>query len=141
MIADAQGNVTVAGWAYDPHYLKDMAIAQYDRAGRLRWQHQLNGKGDRNDWASDVTVDASGNVTVCGTAYSGSPEMGGTGGDYITLRYDRDGVMRWMRAYDGPVHETHKALHLTQDRAGNIYVTGQSRSQESNDLTTVKYAP
>jgi hypothetical protein len=92
--------------------------------------------------AKDIGIDAQGNVYVTGMA----------GGDrepnYATVKYDPNGNELWVSTYDGPGHWEFfccsdywdEPYDLALDEQGNVYVTGKSRGDKSNDdWATVKY--
>ncbi|KPJ66091.1 MAG: hypothetical protein AMJ43_09165 [Coxiella sp. DG_40] len=62
--------------------------------------------------------------------------------DYVTMKYDPNGIVLWVARYDGPVSETDSVIALTLDGLGNIYVTGSSDGNGTDcDYATVKYGP
>jgi uncharacterized delta-60 repeat protein len=133
---DASGNVYVTGRSYssDTHY--DYATVKYDPNGSELWVARYNGPGDGHDNTSAITVDAEGNVYVTGFCYSGD----NVNFDYATVKYDSSGNQLWVARYDGPANMQDYASSMALDSEGNVYVTGRSRSSESNiDYATVKY--
>ena len=52
------------------------------------------------DKGHDILVDESGNVYVTGASDSHST------GDYVTIKYNNDGVEQWVTRYDGPASES-----------------------------------
>jgi hypothetical protein len=97
-------------------------------------------------------VDGSGNVYV-----TGSSQGSGTGLDYATIKYDKDGNLsttwpdndgsgpndRGLRRYNGPGNGDDEAYSLAVDSSGNVYVTGHSDGDSSGavnfDYATIKY--
>lgn len=55
--------------------------------------------------------------------------------DYLTIKYDSNGVEKWIRRYAGPGEKFDKATAIAIDPWGNVYVTGES----SYDIAIVKY--
>ncbi|HEX7184447.1 MAG TPA: hypothetical protein VF756_21660 [Thermoanaerobaculia bacterium] len=85
---------------------------------------------------NSVAADAAGNVYVTGTSSNGSNP------DFVTVKYDANGVRQWASLYDGG--EEDQAYAVAVDGGGNVYVTGDSVVQ-TEDLglqprfLTVKY--
>ena len=108
-------------------------LAQVDTA----WVRRYNNLGNGEDVAYALAVDGGGNVYVTGFS-----EGNGTFRDYATIKYAPNGDTLWVRRYNGPGNSTDAALALAVDNAGNVYVTGESRVNEtSTDYATIKYAP
>jgi len=86
-----------------------------------------------NEVATDMVLDALGNVYVTGYA-------GGSGAqDYITIKYNSSGSRQWIARYNGPGNGDF-ALALAVDGSGNVYVTGYSYVLGTNpDYATIKY--
>ena len=99
------------------------------------WVARYNGPENSDDYAKDMTVDASGNVYVTGHSHNSSSHY-----DYATTKYDSDGIEQWVARYNGPgnYHDTSKAIAV--DAFGNVYVTGHSYGDETSyDYATIKY--
>jgi hypothetical protein len=81
---DGSGNVYVTGRSdstgTEQNY--DYATIKYDEDGDELWVRRYNGPGNRNDQASAIAIDGSGNVYVTGWG-PGS----GTSDDYATIKY------------------------------------------------------
>jgi hypothetical protein len=84
-------------------------------------------------------IDSSGNT--CVTGRGDDPGVGSS--DYVTLKYDSAGQQLWLARYDGPdtsQYAIDDATDLVRDRAGNLYVTGESEGENHYaDVATVKY--
>jgi hypothetical protein len=98
---------------------------------------RYNSLGIRNDYASAIAVDASGNVYVTGK--SGAEGIGIVY-DYATVKYDTHGNELWVARYNGPGNDSDHANAIAVDALGNVYVTGESKgSWTGSDYATVKY--
>ncbi len=117
---------------------------KYGPLGKLKWSRVFN-IGD-TDKASDIVLDATGNVYVTGSAgytFSPRPTQQLTDSDYGTLKYDPNGVLLWSRFYeDGADGKTADGNSITLDNSGNVFVTGRSQEPGTEfDFVTVKYTP
>jgi hypothetical protein len=79
---DGSGNVYVTGHSYRSGTYQDYATIKYYPYGDTAWVIRYNGPGSRDDQASAIAVDGSGNVYVTGGS-NGS----GTFLDYATIKY------------------------------------------------------
>jgi uncharacterized delta-60 repeat protein len=133
--ADPDGNVIVAGFVSVHSY--DYGVIKYNPNGGRLWARNYDGPSHYGDDINDLAVDVDGNIYVTGGAY------GGSGSDYVTIKYNPQGQQVWMAVYDGAGgHDYGKALAL--DFHGNVYVTGWSEVSSSNsyrDIVTIKYSP
>src|SRR5690349_20217042 len=69
--------------------------------------------------AQDVVVDSLGNVILAGYI----EEAGNR--DYLTVKYDKNGVFQWAARYNGSANNTDEARAVAVDPSDNIYVTGR----------------
>lgn len=104
----------------------------------LNWSANFNGNADGNDAITAIAADASGNVYVTGYAVNHA-----AGTDYVTIKYDSQGVQQWKAVYNGNGNGNDYAHAISADDAGNIYVTGTSDASTgalvNNNAVTVKY--
>ncbi len=102
-----------------------------------QWVSHYNGPGNGSEFASDLTVDNSGNVYVTGFSYGGII----TSDDYATVKYDPNGVQLWVKRYNGPGNGDDGASDIAIDLSGNVYVTGSSYggTTTGTDYATIKY--
>jgi len=129
LAVDAAGNVYLTGYSSGSGTSADYATIKYNSAGVEQWVARYDGPENSFYLATDLAVDAAGNVYV-------------TGGnsDYATVKYNSSGAQQWVARYDGPGNSFDVATALAVDAAGNVYVTGQSQgSGTDDDYATVKY--
>jgi type IX secretion system substrate protein/beta-propeller repeat-containing protein len=132
---DAGGNVYVGGGATwgAPGSGFDVTIVKYDPNGIQLWAKNFNGPGGMDDAARRITVDAAGNVYATGYCFTS-----GTDYDYITVKYNTQGILQWSQRYTAPNSGVDEAWGIDVDGMGNVYVTGKSMAA-SFDIVTIKY--
>ncbi len=113
---------------------------KYDSAGNQQWIKRFSGTYGLNS-SRGMAIDDSGNVYVTG-------DMRETGtGDYsdiMTIKYNADGEMQWLRTFEGPAAAQDRGDFINVDKAGNVYVLGSSvtdpvESFPQADLVLIKY--
>lgn len=116
----------------------DMLVMRWASAtGAVKWTRRYNGPAGKNDEASDVAVDANGNVVVCGWR-----EAANLTTDWVVLKYGADGTKKWTWTYAGPGGGYDRPTEMIVDAAGNIYVTGRSQLDGYVEAAyTVKLSP
>jgi len=134
---DGSGNVYVTGHSWGSGTDDDYATIKYYPNGDTAWVRKYNGAADTSDWANAIGVDGSGNVYVTGGIVdSGTWEDY----DYATIKYYPNGDIAWVRKYRGLGDSYDVADAIAVDDSGNVYVTGQSGTEE-DDYVTIKYYP
>jgi uncharacterized delta-60 repeat protein len=132
---DISGNVYVTGYSYE-NYI-DYTTIKYNSDGVQQWVVRYNGTGNSLDAPSALAVDNSGNVFV--TGWSRSTSLYGSE-DFLTIKYNSDGVEQWTARYNGPDNLNDAAASLAIDNNGNVYITGYSLSPSTQtDYVTIKY--
>jgi hypothetical protein len=93
--------------------------------------------------AHDIGVDASGNVFVTGGSFGRARRSFLaflSSYDYVTIKYNADGVQQWVQRYNGNL-SSDVANALALDASGNVYVTGGSYSRGHGlECVTIKYS-
>jgi hypothetical protein len=134
LTVDASGNAYITGYSTAVNGLGDCATLKYDPNGHRLWTKRYNGAADGSDYGTSIAVDLAGNVYVTGGS------TGTTNVDYITIKYNSAGRMRWASTYGGINFDEGRSIGL--DSAGNVYVTGVlafSEGGTSDNFGTVKY--
>lgn len=127
---DSKGDVYVTGSGdYDLY-----TVRYSGKTGSQIWSARY-GKAADVEAAHDLALDPSGNVFVVGNVW-------GNGNDYMTIKYDNNGVQQWVRTYSGALEwGNDQAEKVTVDKHGNVYVSGVSENLDivSYDIATLKY--
>ena len=132
---DGLGNVCVTGFSRNSSGTADFFTIKYNSSGTTLWTDRYNGPADDEDVASDIHVDASGNVYVTGYSTGSSSSY-----DYTTIKYNTDGDTLWLRRYNGAGNSADYPRDLWVDADGNVYVTGTSQGGgTADDYLTIKY--
>jgi hypothetical protein len=136
---DGAGNVFVAGTRWPPvpapGNFYDAIVVKYDASGQESWIARHDGPEMRNDFPTDLAVDARDNILVAGWSQYADHTA-----DFLTLKYDGSGNEVWARLHDGPEHGSDFARALAVDPLGSVYVTGASvPAGGTADLATIKY--
>ena len=105
-----------------------------------QWPARYNGTGNGMDAITGMVADNAGNFYVTGYAFGSASDN-----DYVTIKYNTNGVQQWLAKYNGPGNGSDVPASVFVDNAGNVYVTGYSDKLTGyfidNDATTVKYNP
>lgn len=124
---DHDGNVYVTGYNVETATGFDIVTIKYSPGGTELWVRRYDSESGE-DVPAAIACDASG-IYVTGRS----------GGSFTTIKYDFNGVQQWVRNYNGG-HGSDSPADLIVDAAGNIYVTGQSTGDGTNDdYATIKY--
>jgi len=135
IVTDKFKNIYITGWSTGNGTLYDYATIKYDSSGVLLWTAVYNGTANLDDGANALAIDTAGNVYVTGFSYGA-----GTNYDYLTIKYNNNGVQQWISRYNGEANIDDFANSIETDAAGNIYVTGYSRGISTGyDFVTIKY--
>ncbi len=135
IITDRVGNIYVTGWSTGSSGKYDYVTIKYNPAGVSQWTAIYNGTANLDDGANSIAIDTSGNIYVTGFSYGT-----GTNYDYVTIKYNNNGVQQWLARYNGPANIDDFAVSVAVDLTGNVFVTGYSQGGATGyDYATVKY--
>lgn len=136
MVVDKEGNIYITGESYEGRFSPDYLTIKYDKDGNLLWARRYNGTRNLWDYALAIVLDNEGNIYVTG----GSVGDKGYYEDYLTIKYDKDGKVLWVRRYNSPENSDDEPCGIVVDEKGNVYLTGRSVGVGSNyDYCTIKY--
>lgn len=135
MTLDPGGNIIIGGNAEPDtvsgsnHYV----TLKYSPAGSLLWATEYSRTGAKHELAG-LVVDAAGDIYVTGRSASLVDD------DFATVKYSgANGSQLWVQIYNSG-NGNDRATALTLDNAGDLIVTGRSKSASNDDFRTVKYS-
>ena len=154
---DASGNVFITGHFYSPTIIvgtttltntnqttdstSDIFIVKYDASGNVLWA-KSEGSGS-NESGQSVCTDASGNVFITGSFYSGNLYIGTTWlflsewdryNDIFIVKYDTSGNVLWAKSAGGAGSDLSSGV--CTNASGNIFITGYFGNPNINFGTT-----
>ncbi|HMS65218.1 MAG TPA: SBBP repeat-containing protein, partial [Ignavibacteria bacterium] len=114
----------------------DFVTVKYNFDGDLKWSVKYISPGNGDDVPVSLTVDLNGNVLVTGYTNTINSFQ-----DYLTIKYDSNGVSQWIRTFNGAENYFDKAYDVKTDSLNNVYVTGQNIkfTDGTSDIVTLKY--
>ena len=121
----------------------DLFVVKFDSKGKKQWTKQLGTK--RNDRATGVATDSSGNIYVTGYTYwrlDGNTHAGSN--DAFVVKYLDNGTKLWTKQFGTPSSDL--ADGVATDSSGNVYVVGYTygdldgnTNTGASDIFVVKY--
>lgn len=95
--------------------------------------------GIQNDYGMDLTLDASGNIYVCGITQS----YGEGSSDFTVVKFYPNGTKVWNTTWGGNDTDGFHRMGISLDSDGNIYVVGETWSYGAGfvDFAIVKFYP
>ncbi|MBN8584032.1 MAG: SBBP repeat-containing protein [Ignavibacteria bacterium] len=131
---DKTGNVYVIGSTANG-ITTDVITIKYNTSGSMLWLQIYNGPGEDVDHGEAIKVDDAGNVYVTGSSRGLTSRV-----DYVTIKYDSNGILKWVQRFDGTTSMHDYPTDIAIDNSGNVYVTGwSSNGALFDDFATVKY--
>jgi hypothetical protein len=116
---DQSSNVYVTGMSIDSDStFNDIVTIKYSAGGQRLWVAEYNGPGsvlwggNGTDAPSDLVVDPAGNVYVTGFRTNEWCH------DFVTIRYNAQGIEQWVAVYDGPAGGNDEAKAIALDQSG-----------------------
>ena len=123
MVIDTDGSIIITGSSTGSGgTATDFITLKYSKDGTLLWNNIIASNGGIGDEGSSVFVDGSGNIYAAGSAAHVVTDKSGM--DWVTVKYSPTGEQMWIKTYDENTSND-KALVLTADAGGNVYVAGQ----------------
>jgi len=136
MAIDNLGNIIVSGYTTTNGISNDFATIKYNSSGIPLWLRTYNGSANQNDSSVAIAVDVNNNI--CVTGFSTGI---GTAKDFTTIKYNPDGSQDWIMRFNSVNNGEDISNSIVIDLNGDVYVTGKSPTEESNDdILTLKYS-
>jgi Tol biopolymer transport system component len=132
---DPSGNIIVTGSSENTGTSTDFyTVKYYSSNGGIAWSKRYNNTSVNGaDEARSIAVDGSGNIYVCGYTESTN------GTDFLTLKYDASGNLKFQATFDGSGNGDDEAVRIVLD-GGYVYVGGWSTGENTEeDYTVIKY--
>ncbi len=131
------GGVVVTGSVMGEQLSRDIATIKYNSDGSEAWKYIYNGPDNLQDSPSDLVTDKLGNSYVTGYKTGQT-----TGKDFITLKFNQDGLLQWENAFGQKENRDNAASCIAIDSTENIIVTGYvSTEGDTSRIYTIKYDP
>lgn len=152
VVYDPTGNVYMTGYTKSPQNIStsgahqfiigansvDAYIVKMSSSGTRLWATYYG--GNNNDYATNMAIDALGNIYVCGytesptqIASTGShqPNFGGITGDEdaFLVKFNSNGVRQWGTYYGGSSPD--RAYGVAVDASGNVFLAGYTNSSSA----------
>lgn len=132
---DSSGNVVMTGYVYNGSN-KDIYTAKYDSSnGNILWEMTYSGGYDEEP--DDMWLDSSGNAYIAGYTFT----IAGANDIYTAAYASADGALLWDEIYNSANGNGDRALSISGDNAGSIFVAGDTFNDASGnyDWQTLKY--
>lgn len=133
MKVDGNGNVFLVCSDYT-YYPRAGEIIKYNTNGDIEWiSKYYRGSQDVNSLIS-IDLDSQGNVIATGY----TKDSGSTSSDFLTVKYNRYGILQWVARTDETSGDIAHCVHA--DDYGNVYIAGYSKVQGNlYDFKIIKY--
>ncbi len=122
ILVDDSGFVYVEGKTFRPIEFTNYLTIKYSSAGDVVWIREFNYGDSTTEVPRDMVIDYSSNIFITGD--------GGICGlcpsDYLTVKYDRNGNLKWVKRYHGEGYFSNLGWTLIVDNAKRVIVSGES---------------
>ncbi|HSD62352.1 MAG TPA: SBBP repeat-containing protein [Ignavibacteriaceae bacterium] len=136
---DDNNNIYVSGAVSEPgNQPWGIGVIKYNPSGDQLWASVYTDPNRQVTYGEKIALDSNGNSYIQG--YSSltpfDPE------DYLTAKFDVNGVFQWIKYYNGPGNDRDVSFDIAVDNDGNSFVTGFSYAGHTSGITdyaTIKY--
>lgn len=138
-VIDGSNNIYVAGHSEfsSGSTFFDFRVIKYNSSGVQQWNQTFDSGSGNLDTPHSIALDPSNNVIVGGQAFTTTADEE----DYFVIKVNGStGALLWNDLYAGNAEGFDRINAVTTDGAGNVFVTGQSKSTgSSEDYYTIAY--
>ena len=129
------GNVFVAGAAWENGSQNAMTLLKYTSGGQLLWSQSERG-GYYSAECNDLAVDSEGAAYVSGFAFNENNQE-----DYLTAKFGGAGDLIWVTSFSAPEARSDYAYQVRVEENGRVYVIGDAWRgfDRYYDITSVAY--
>ena len=137
---DATGNIYVAGETDYNYFIQGITqkvfytTVKYNAEGVQQWVVNTNQHNSAGGPLTGFVLDGQNNVYLAGAKMGINLQA-----DFLTIKYNGDGVEQWRASYASPDNKSDYITDLAVDGSGNVYVTGSSGKLSDNAFVTIKY--
>ncbi|MBC8181851.1 SBBP repeat-containing protein, partial [candidate division KSB1 bacterium] len=128
---DSSGNVYVLGYGDSEYEGDDYLVIKYSSNGSQVWEARYHSYSWSWSQPKAVAVNDRGDVFL-----TGERDDSQTAFDYITVKFDADGIQQWVRDFNGTYRDDGRAVALQLDENGNVITFGRS----GNNFVTTKHS-
>ncbi len=117
---DVAGNIYVAGYAGKHHGYPDAFAMKRNPQGDTLWTYYYDAGDNKEDYASEIVVDNSGNAYITGKSQSATAYLF----ECFTVKIDPSGNEAWTARYSPGGNVESYGNGLAIDASGNVYTAG-----------------
>jgi hypothetical protein len=131
---DNSGNVYVGADSYTGEItFRDLVAIKIDPAGGILWASTYDAGSQNGEEASQMELDASGNVYICGSTFV-------TSKDAVITKWNNSGAVQWSKIINGTAAATDVGRCMEADAAGNVYFAASINNMSTfMDINIMKY--
>jgi len=135
MKLDGNGNPVVVGVISTTNAQATLryGLVKFNSNGDTLWTAKWGGDGDKKP--TELLLDSAGNSYISGNYY----DLGGTGYNAVTLKYDANGSLQWQALYNDSTNLEELLFAATLDRNHDLIVAGRQHASLFFDFLTIKY--
>ncbi|MBK7446534.1 MAG: SBBP repeat-containing protein [Ignavibacteria bacterium] len=134
MSIDKERNIYVVGFGITSSVYRQMVTIKYYSNGDSLWTKVYRTSLTTHDWGYSVVSDDSMNVYSSG--YGTLP----TGNGIVNIKYDQNGVEKWIEKYPTYYGDWLRPTYSAIDKENNLVVVGYSYISNNYDFVTLKYS-